>query len=190
MQASRIAWWSGKASIGIGGLWMLWTLAPWAGALLVVALVLALVGLVALPLRQDSETRIVAWAGYLVSAVSIVLALIGYSSVMMAPPSGAVPLLFLLGLGNLCLGLLLLGFASLQGQALPRGRILPFALAVLLALQTIWGWVFVWNTPFPSLSTVVVWLILGICLGSAWIALGLMLNMEARAASAKPLSSR
>jgi hypothetical protein len=182
MGVSRIARWSGKASIGCGGLWMLWTLAPWAGGMLVLALALALLSLVALPLRQESETRIVAWVGYLVSAVSIVMALTGYGSVMLAAPARAVPYLFLLGLGNLCIGLLLLGFASLQGQALPRGRVLPIVLAVLLALQTIWGWLYVWNTPFPSISTIVVWLILGTCFGSAWIALGVILNIATRAA--------
>ena len=174
MESSRISGWSGKASIGVGGLWMLWTLAPWAGTVLILALLLALIALVALPLRQNSEIRILAWAGYLVSAISIVLALFGYGSVAFgASPS---PLLFLLGLGNLCFGLLLTGFASLQGQALPRGRVLPIVLAVCLALQTGWGWIYVWNTPFPPTGIIVVWLILGLCFGSAWIALGLVLR--------------
>lgn len=186
MEASRIVRWSGKASIGAGGLWMLWTLAPWAGPLLILALLCALLGLVGLPLRQDSATRIVAWAGYLVSAVSIVLTLIGYASVFLA--SNTSPLLFLIGLGNLCFGLLLLGFASLQGQMLPRGRILPIVLAVLLALQIIWGWVNVWNNPYPPLGVIAIWMILGVCFGGAWIALGVILTATTRASSTtKPL---
>jgi hypothetical protein len=157
---------------------MLWTLAPWAGVVLVAALVCALFGLLGLPLRQEGPIRAVAWAGYLVSALSILMTIVGYGSVFLA--SNSSPFLFLIGLGNFCFGLLLAGFASLQGSALPRGNLLPIALGLLLALQIIWGWAYLWNNPAPTGGTIAVWLLLGVCLGGAWIAMGLVLTASAR----------
>lgn len=181
MWASRITRWSGRASIGVGALWMLWTLAPWAGSVLLVALLCALLGLVGLPLRQENPIRAVAWAGYLVSVLSILMTVIGYGSVFLA--SNSSPFLFLIGLSNLCFGLLLTGFASLKGQALPRGNILPIALGLLLALQIIWGWLYLWNDPSPAGGNIAVWIVLGLCFGSAWIAMGLILTATSRVSS-------
>jgi len=181
MWTSRITRWSGRASVGVGTLWMFWTLAPWAGGVLLVSLLCALLGLLGLPLRQEGAIRAIAWAGYLVSVLSILTTIIGYGSVFFA--SNSSPFVFLIGFGNLCFGLLLTGIASLQGRALPRGNLIPIALGLLLALQIIWGWVYLWNDPTPTGATIAVWILLGLCFGSAWIALGLLLIATSRAAT-------
>ena len=170
MFSPRMIFWGGLAS-ALGGLMWFLSLLVWdsgnTGLLLSLALLLTLGGLAALHARQGKQAGVLGWSGF-------ILGILGTGLVL--------PVLqWTLGYSLLGIGYILIGLRAWQTRDLPRWRLMPLALGILLI-----GFVFsAWLEQQISISGIDAWdpitlpaialVLLTLSIGILWIVLGAIL---------------
>ncbi len=167
MFSSRIIFWGGLAS-AFGGLTWFLSLLAWESGytelLLSAALLLTMGGVAALHTRQGKQAGVLGWSGFVVGILGTVLALTGLQGT--------------LGYSLLGLGYILIGLRAWQTGDLPRWRLMPIALGILLI-----GFVFsTWLEQQISISGIDPWdpmtvpaiaiVLLSFSIGILWMVLG------------------
>jgi hypothetical protein len=121
MFSQRIVFGGGLVS-AFGGLMWFVSLLAWESGytelLLSVALLLTVGGVAALHTRQGKQAGVLGWLGFVLGILGTILALSG--------------LLGILGYNLLGLGYILIGFRAWQTRDLPRWRLMPLALGIML----------------------------------------------------------
>jgi len=208
MFSPKVITWGGLAGALCGVMWIIMGIAPSAVAF-VLAFILGLGGLAGLYSWQGGQSGRLASTGFAFSMISMVLAIgtlwwgfasgrMGYIDSESDALSSALPLLIiLLTIAAIGIGLALIGIANLRAKTQPRWWGLPLGLGILTILQSFSMWLAYYlpmsqgHDPwsqyyddilwFPS----IVWVLAGVC----WMALGIMLEREAKVQIATPKAS-
>lgn len=192
MFSPKIIVWGGIASAFGGLLWLLVAAAYQNEAIMPMALLLTLGGLIALYIRQGKQIGSLGWIGFALGILgtAMVVSLFVWGMITGNPfgieSSFLAALQYVLGIGLFGIGCILIGLRALQAEILSHGRWVPLALGVLQIGFSISLWLVYylaaikgidpWN---PTTILAITYMLLTLPIGILWMALGAILAGDA-----------
>jgi hypothetical protein len=191
MFSPRIIVWGSIASAFGGLLWLLVAAAYQNEAILPMALLLTLGGLLALYIRHGKQVGSLGWIGFSLGILGtgMVMSLFVWGVITKNPFSIESPFIaalqYVLGISLFGIGCILIGLRTLRTEILPYGRWVPLALGILQIGFSISLWLVYyfaaikgidpWN---PTTILAITFMLLTLPIGILWMALGVTLAIN------------